>query len=230
MAAMDLGRTEPRVEGWRHVTGAPQGEQPPQDVGRGRGSPRPSQRVVAHTRSPLTRLARQAETSAQRPHRFGWTAFVTKAGQPRLSWQEAVVGSRTASRVARVGHRLKSRGPRAPLGGKRHAPIEGLTSLLTLGVRVCTVMACVLRQSLQHDQAHRPGLHPANQANMTDQPPAERIRKACADVSLTLSKTAAGEDILRRRTPVSGWQEDILPRQGCGTALYRQLEMQNMSH
>ncbi len=65
---------------------------------------------------------------------------------------------------------------------------------------------------------------------MTDQPTAERILKAFAEVSLTLIKTAAGEDILRRLTPLSGLQEDILQRQGLGTALYRQLEMQNMSN
>jgi hypothetical protein len=65
---------------------------------------------------------------------------------------------------------------------------------------------------------------------MTDKPTAERILKAFADVSLTLIKTAAGEDILRRLTPVSGLQEDILQRQGFGTALYRQLEMQNISN
>ena len=87
-----------------------------------------------------------------------------------------------------------------------------------------------MRRSLQHDQAHRPGLHPEHQAKMTDQPTAERILKAFAEVSLTLIKTAAGEDILRRLTPLSGLQEDILQRQGLGTALYRQLEMQNMSN
>jgi len=65
---------------------------------------------------------------------------------------------------------------------------------------------------------------------MTDKPTAERILKAFADVSLPIIKTAAGEDILRRLTPLSGLQEDILQRQGFGTALYRRLEIQNMSN
>ena len=91
-------------------------------------------------------------------------------------------------------------------------------------------MECVLRRSLQHDQAHLPGLHPEHKAKRTDKPTAERILKACAEVSLTIIKTAAGEDILRRLTPLSGLQEDLLQRQGLGTALYRQLEIQNMSN
>ena len=41
-------------------------------------------------------------------------------------------------------------------------------------------------------------------------------------------KNAAGEDILRRLTPLSGVQEAILQRLGLGAALYEQLEMQNM--
>jgi hypothetical protein len=39
---------------------------------------------------------------------------------------------------------------------------------------------------------------------MPDTPTAERILKAFADISLTLIKHAAGADILRRLTPVSG--------------------------
>ena len=91
-------------------------------------------------------------------------------------------------------------------------------------------MECVRRRSLQHDQAQLPGLHPENKAKMTNKPTAERILKAFADVSLTIIKTAAGEEILRRLTPLSGVQEDILQRQGLGSTLYRQLEMQNMSN
>ena len=63
---------------------------------------------------------------------------------------------------------------------------------------------------------------------MTDQPTAERILKAFSDISLTIIKTAAGESILRRLTPLSGLQEDILQRLGLGAALYEQLEIQGI--
>jgi hypothetical protein len=61
---------------------------------------------------------------------------------------------------------------------------------------------------------------------MTDKPTAARLLKAFADIALTIIKNAAGEDILRRLTPLSGLQEDILQRLGLRTILYRQLEMQ----
>jgi len=49
-------------------------------------------------------------------------------------------------------------------------------------------------------------------------------------VSLTIIKNAAGEEILRRLTPLSGLQEDILQRQGLSTALYGQLEIQEIGN
>ena len=45
-------------------------------------------------------------------------------------------------------------------------------------------------------------------------------------LNIYIIKTAAGEDILRRLTPLSGLQEDILQRLGLGAALYGQLEIQ----
>ena len=61
---------------------------------------------------------------------------------------------------------------------------------------------------------------------MTDKPTAERILKAFSDISLTIIKTAAGEDMLRRLTPLSGLQADILQRLGLGATLYGRLEIQ----
>ena len=91
-----------------------------------------------------------------------------------------------------------------------------------------TVMAFVLRRSLQTAQATRPGLHPEHKQKRTDKPTAERLLHALRGGALTRSKPTAGEEVLRQLTPLSGVQEDILQRLGLGTALYHQLEMQAM--
>jgi transposase len=226
--AIDLGLKEHRVVGVLSLAWEKQVEQTTQDVGRGRGSVHREKRVLQKTRSHITHSARQADTIAALSQRFGWKAFVTNAGQKRRSLQEAVLCSRNAYRVERLFHRLKSRVHIAPLFVKRNEHIEGLTSLLTLGVRVLTVMECVLRRSLQNAQARLPSLHPENTQKRTDTPTAERILKAFADISLTIIKHAAGEDILRRLTPLSGLQEDILQRLGLGATLYGQLEIQTI--
>ncbi len=69
-------------------------------------------------------------------------------------------------------------------------------------------MEFVLRRSLETAQASLPGLHPENKHKMTDKPTAERILKAFSDISLTIIKHTAGEDILRRLTPLSGLQAE----------------------
>jgi transposase len=134
--AMDRVRKAHRVEGLLRGGWEKQVEQHTQYLGRGRGSACRQQRVIASTRSHITRMARQAETSAGLRTRYGWKAFVTHARPPRRSLAEAVWCSRHAYRVERLFNRLKSRLPIAPLCVKRHDHIEGLTSLLTLGVRV----------------------------------------------------------------------------------------------
>src|SRR5713101_3395473 len=134
--AIDLVLKEHRVTGLLSGTWEKQVEQTTQYVGRGRGSVSREKRVIQKTRSHITHIARQADTIAALSQRWGWKAFVTNAGQKRLSVQEAVLGYRNAYRVERLFNRLKSRVHIAPLFVKRNEHIEGLTYLLTLGVRV----------------------------------------------------------------------------------------------
>ena len=83
--------------------------------------------------------------------------------QQRLSLAEAVLCYRNEYRVERIFNRLKSRVHIAPLFVKLNDQIEGLTYLLTLGVRVLTVMEFVLRRSLADRSSHTPRLAPGKQ-------------------------------------------------------------------
>ena len=227
VAAIDLVLKAHRVEGLLSVVWEKQVEQHTQYLGRGRGSASRPKRVIEHTRYHITRIDRQEDNIAGLRQRYGWKAFVTNARQKRLSLEDAVLCYRNEYRVERVFNRLKSRLHIAPLFVKLNDQIEGLTYLLTLGVRVLTVAEFVLRRSLEQDQATLPGLHLENKRKMTGTPTAERLLQAFAGVSLTIIQYAAGEEILRRITPLSGVQEAILHWLGLGTNLYRQLEIQN---
>jgi len=226
--AIDRVLKDQRVEGLLSVTWEKQVEQKTQYLGRGRGSLSREKQMIQKTRYHITHIARQEDHIADLCQRFGWKAFVTNAGQQRLSLQAAVLCYRDEYRVERIFNRLKSRVHIAPLFVKRNEQIAGLTYLLTLGVRVLTVTEFVLRRSLETEQTRLPGLHPENKQKRTDKPTAERILRAFSAISLTIIKTAAGEDILRRLTPLSGLQEDILQRLGLGAALYGQLEIQRI--
>jgi len=225
VAAIDHVLKAQRVEGLLGLEWEQQIERHTHYVGRGRGSAKREQRVTEKIRYHITRIVRQEGPIADLTQRFGWKAFVTNAPQEQLSLADAVLCYRNEYRVERIFNRLKSRLQITPLFVKLNDQLEGLTYLLTLGVRVLTVMEFVLRRSLQNDQVQLPGLHPENKKKMTDKPTAERLLKAFADVSLTIIKQATGEDIVRRLTPWSAFQEDILQRLGLGISLYRQLEI-----
>jgi hypothetical protein len=81
-------------------------------------------------------------------------------------------------------------------------------------------MEFVLRRSLEKDQVRLPGLHRENKQKMTDTPTAEQLLQAFSGVSLTIITHADGKEILRRLTPLSGLQEDILQRLGLSASLY----------
>ncbi|NIO42388.1 MAG: IS1634 family transposase [Burkholderiales bacterium] len=215
-----------RVEGLLDVQWEKQTERKTQYVGRGRGSAKRDQRVIEKSRYQITRIVRHEEAIAALKGQFGWKAFVTNAEPERLSLKDAVLCYRNEYRVERIFNRLKSRVHIAPMFVTLNEQIEGLTHLLTLGVRVLTVMEFVVRQSLQRDHAKLPGLHPENKQKGTDKPTAERLLKAFSKVSLTLIQTTAGEAILRQVTPLSAVQEEILKRLGLSPSLYRQLEIQ----
>jgi len=185
--AIDRVLTAHRVDGLLSVAWEKQVEQTTQYVGRGRGAVHREKRVIQQTRYHITPIARQEDAIRARRQRFGWKAFVTNAGHTRLSLQEAVLCYRNAYRVERLFNRLKSRVPIAPLCVKRNEQIEGLTYLLTLGVRVLTVTEFVLRRSLEIAQTRLPNLHPENKQKLTDKPTAERILKAFSDISLTIT-------------------------------------------
>jgi len=214
VAAIHLVLPAHRVDGWRSVPWEKQVEPTTHYVGRGRGSGHREKRVSEKTRDHSTPIVRQQDNLAALCPQFGWKAFVTNAAPTRRSLPEAVLGYRHAYRVERIFQRLKSRVHIASLFVKLNDQIEGLTSLLTRGVRVLTVMEFVLRRSLQTAHTTLPGLHPENKTRITDKPTAERILQAFADVSLTIIKNAVGEEILRRLTPLSAVQKDILQRLG----------------
>jgi len=155
--AIDTVLQDHRVHGLLSVAWEKQIERKTQYVGRGRGSASRQQRVLETVRYHITRIARQGDTITALTQQFGWKAFVTNAVHSRLSLQEAVLCYRNEYRVERLFNRLKSRVHIAPLFVKRNEQIEGLTYLLTLGVRVLTVLEFVLRRSLESEHAKLPG-------------------------------------------------------------------------
>jgi len=212
-----------RVEGLLNVEYERQCTTETRYIGRGRGSANREQETVEKVRYQITAVTRNESAINTIHQRFGWKAFVTNATKDVLSLQNAILCYRNEYRIERMFHRLKSRLNIAPLFVTRDDQIEGLTYLLTLGVRVLTLTEFVVRRSLQTDKATLPNLHPENRKKVTDKPSAERILKAFSGITLTIIQDAAGNQILRYLTPLSPLQRDILNRLGLGS-VYDQLQ------
>lgn len=216
---------EHRVEDLLIIDYEKQIDKKTQYVGRGRGSADRIKRVVEKVRYQITRILRDENKIGEVKKRFGWKAFVTNATQNKLSLQNAILCYRNEYRIERIFNRLKSQLNIGPLFVKKDDQINGLTYLLTLGVRVLTLMEFVLQRSLQQDSAKLSDLHPENKIKMTDKPSAERILKAFSGVSLTIIKDVIGNEIMRWIVPLSAMQQEIVQRLGLNPILYQQLEI-----
>ncbi len=171
-----------RVEGFLRVSYIKQTERHTTYVGAGRGSAKREQKVLEKVRYQITEVSCDDDQIADLKAGLGWKAFVTNATEARLSLADAILCYRHEYRIERIFSRLKSRLQIAPLFVKLDDQIEGLTYLLTLGVRVLTVMEFSLRRSLQTEKAKLPGLHLENRKKCTDKPSAERILKAFSKI------------------------------------------------
>jgi len=144
-----------RVTGLITVEYEKETEQKIQDIGRGRGSKNRDSKIREKLRYQVTRVVRNEAKIAATKERFGWKAFVTSAVKTSLSLPEAILHYRNEYRIERIFNRLKNRLNIAPLFVKRDDQITGLTHLLSLGVRVLTLLEFVVRQSLENDQSYQ---------------------------------------------------------------------------
>jgi transposase len=197
-------------------------------IGRGRGSSNREKRVLERIRYVITKVDRDGERVNALVKRFGWKVFVTDVPAQTLSFVEAMKCYRKEYRVERIFHRLKSRLNISPPFVKRDDQVIGLTHLLTLGVRVLTLIEYVVRRSLTRGNERLVGLHPENPKKATDTPTSERILKVFTEINLTIMNT--GHDIIRHMSPLSQLQIDILSRLGLNSSIYNSLEIQQSPH
>jgi transposase len=193
-------------------------------IGRGRGSRNREKRVLERIRYVITKVDRDGERVHAEVKRFGWKVFVTDVPAQTVSFVEAMTCYRKEYRVERIFHRLKSRLEISPPFVKRDDQVIGLTHLLTLGVRVLTLIEYVVRRSLARGNERLVGLHLENPKKATDTPTSERILKAFSEINLTIMNT--GHDIIRHLSPLSRLQIDILSRLGFDSSIYNNLEIE----
>ncbi len=228
MAAVDGILKKHKVEGLVTYEYIKEVEREEKYIGRGRGSRNREKRVLERIRYVITKVDVDRERVNAVVKRFGWKVFVTDVPAQTVSFVEAMKCYRKEYRVERIFHRLKSRLEISPPFVKRDDQVIGLTHLLTLGVRVLTLIEYVVRRSLAKSSERLVGLHAENPKKATDTPTAERILKAFSEINLTIMNT--GQDIIRHMSPLSRLQIDILSRLDLDSSIYNSLEIEQSPH
>ena len=212
-----------RVEGLLTVDYERQVERSTKYVGRGRGGANRQQEIVEKIRYQLTSITRENDKLDEERGTFGWRAYVTDASRERLCLEDAVRLYRQECRIERIFHRLKNRLHLVPMYVQEPEQVRGLNHLLTLGVRVLTLVEFGVRRSLEQEQKALPGLHAENRQKNTARPTSERLLKAFEGITLTIIYMK--DQVIRHLTPLSELQKDILTRLGLDDVLYQHLEI-----
>jgi len=162
------------------------------------------------------------ERQEQAMSQLGWRVYATNHLRDHLSLEQAVEAYRDEYVVERNFSRLKGRPlGLAPLYVQRDDHRVGLVRLLTLALRVITVLEGVVRQSLSEQKMELAGLFAGNPKRRTSQPTTERLLEAFSEVTLTIVR--ASGFVQRHLTPLSPLQQQILALLGFSPAVYLRL-------
>jgi transposase len=154
--------------------------------------------------------------------RLGWRVYGTNQPAESLSLAQAVLAYRSEYQVERSLGRLKGRPlSLTPMYVQRDDHATGLIRLLSIALRVLTLLEFVGRRQLAAEGAKLAGLYAGNPKRETDRPTAERLLEAFQDITLTIIKGLHQTD--RHVTALRPLQQRILEILGFSSALYTRL-------
>ncbi len=167
--------------------------------------PAREEKVRSYRISATVDEARVAETLQQ----TGWRVYATNAPAEKLSLTQAVLAYREQYIIERGYGRLKGKPlSLSPMYLERDDHATGLIRLLSIGLRVLTLLEFLVRRRLAQEQSQLTGLYAGNPKRATARPTAERLLAAFKGLTLTL--IVEPNRHLRHLTPLSDLQHRIL--------------------
>ena len=141
--------------------------------------------------------------------RLGWRVYATNHPADHLTLTQAVLAYRSAYLIERGFGRLKGQPlSLTPMYLEREDHVTGLIRLLSVGLRVLTLLEFVVRRRLAADGGVLAGVYTGNPTRATAQPTAERLLATFQEVTLTIIH--AGRGTRWHLTPLSPVQQRIL--------------------
>lgn len=198
-----------RVQGYLRYTFSLQEETQTHYIGRGRGGKLREQRTTTRLRYVISGVERDEKAIIEATWRMGWRLYGSNQPVAQLPLDEAIRLYRQAPRIERDFHLLND----APVGieplfVRRNDQIKGLVRLLSLCVRLLTLIEIVARRNLAQRKETLTGLYEGNPKQQTDQPTATRLLKAFRYIDRVQLNLA--EQSVHYLTPLSPLQRQIL--------------------
>ncbi len=163
-----------------------------------------------------------APAVARAVRRLGWRVYVTNHPTAELPLEQAVLAYREEYLVEHGFGRLKGKPlSLSPMYVQSDQRATGLVRLLSIGLRVLTLLEFRVRQRLSDQQDHLAGLYAGNPKRTTPRPTAEALLGAFQGIHLSI--VTLGQQLHRHLTPLSAVQQRILSLLDFSSDLYDQL-------
>ena len=154
--------------------------------------------------------------------RLGWRVYGTNQPKEQLSLEQAVLAYRSEYLVERSLGRLQGCPlSLTPMYVQRDDHATGLIRLLSIALRVLTLLEFVGRRQLAAEEAKLAGLYAGNPKRETPRPTAERLLEAFQEITLTIME--GPQQTYRHLTALSPLQQRILEVVGFSSELYTRL-------
>jgi transposase len=179
---------------------------------------RPEQ--VVHQQEHRVEAARREEAIEQAKQPMGWQVYATN--HLELDLAGVVWGYRGQYRIEDDWSRLKGRPlSLTPMYLQDEARMQGLVLLLSLAVRLLSLLEWQVRKKLQESGEKLKGVYPGQAGRQTSRPSAEMLLKAFKGISLSAVEVAGRVSSLL--TPLSPLQEKLLVLWDLPSDLYHRL-------
>jgi len=164
-------------------------------------------------------ITRQEDHIAQEQRLLGWRAYATNAPDDQLSLTKAVNVYRDAYLHEHGYSRLKGK-PLAltPMYLQKDTQITGLIRLLSLALRILTLIEFVVRKQLAKEACSLAGIYAGNPRRKTKTPRAETLLETFKGITLTIIQT--GEKKWVHLSPLRDTQKRILQLLGLPETVY----------
>jgi transposase len=191
--------------------------------GRGRSGPDRIKQEIVTIRYQMTAVTYQAEAIQAHQKTLGWRVYLSNMPSEQLSLEQAVLIYRDEWIIEHGFHRLKG-APLSlnPLFLKNDDQVVGLTNLLSIAVRMLTLIEFVVRQKLTQNQEKLTGLIENNPKKGIDNPTTERLLKVFKEINLSVVHLPS-QEVVRHVPPLSNLQIRILELLGLSVDTYSRL-------